>query len=685
MESAYTWLGPNGKFRALWERYQPRDVQLQMAQAVERAFEYEQVLFCEAGTGTGKTLAYLIPALLSGRRVVISTATRALQDQIWNTDLPLLERVLGRKIEAALMKGLTNYLCMRRAQLAYAQHDLTHHAALRVIEQWQHTTSSGDLAELVDVHERDPVLSLVQSSSETRIGGACPYFDRCFVTNMRREAEQAQLLIVNHHLFFADLALRGAHPGRVLPDYDAVVLDEAHQVEDTAALFFGTRLSERRVRTLLKDAAAVLESVAAPSKLVTSVEAHSKRLFEAVAKEHPAEQRAMLRAEVWAGAAYRNYLDLDGELEGLVAATLAARQQAPEEREAREGLDSVIRRTQDVRNALAFIVDGDRKHVTWLERGDGGQALSATPVDVGPILRERLFHGGKAVILTSATLATPEAPLLPLEQSSIEHDTMSAPYDAVLSKAVTSRFGYARARLGATSLQQPVEELVLDSPFDFKRNALLYIAKELPEPNEREFAAQALTEIQELIVAAGGSCFLLTTSFRVLELLSERLKGSWPQLPFTGVRPRLLVQGEAPKSQLLDTFRLERNAVLVATMGFWEGVDVPGDALRLVIIDKIPFSVPTDPLVQARVQHLEEQHRNAFNELFIPTAQMALKQGFGRLIRSETDRGVVAVLDSRLHRKGYGQRILSALPNARRTTRLSDAVAFLKQRAAPQS
>lgn len=669
MESAYTWLGPNGKFRASWPRYQPREVQLRMAQAVERAFEHEQVLFCEAGTGTGKTLAYLIPALLSGRRVVISTATRALQDQIWNTDLPLLERVLGSPIPAALMKGLTNYLCLRRAQLAYRQHEIGQHSALRRIEQWQELTTTGDFAELTEVNERDPALPMVQASSETRVGAPCPFYERCFITNMRRRAEEAQLLIVNHHLFFADLALRGAHPGRVLPDYDAVVLDEAHQVEDTAALFFGTRLSERRVRTLLKDASVLLESVDAPTNLVGQVEQSSKQLFAAVAHEYPGEQRSLLRAEVWGGATYRAYLELDSVLEGLTSATLSARQQGVEERELREGLDSVIRRTQDARNALAFIVEGDRRHVTWLDRTDGGQALSATPVDVGPILRERLFHGGKAVVLTSATLATPQAPLPSLDVA----DTSGERRDEV------SRFGYARARLGATGLQQPVEELVLESPFDFRRNALLYIAKDLPEPRDHEFTDHALPQILELLVAAQGSCFLLTTSLRALQELHARLKSRWSELGWHKAAPKLLAQGEAPKTQLLDTFRLERNAVLVATMGFWEGVDVPGEALRLVIIDKIPFSVPTDPLVQARVQHLEEQHRNPFAELFIPSAQMALKQGFGRLIRSETDRGVVAVLDSRLHRKGYGQRILSALPPARRSTRLSDAVAFLKQ------
>lgn len=672
-ESANSWLGSQGRFAQIWERYEPRPGQLEMAGAVERALASERVLFCEAGTGTGKTFAYLIPALLSGRRVVISTATRALQDQIWNSDLPLLEKAWGRPISATLMKGLANYVCLRRAELAYSKADLATRSTLRALEEWQATTQTGDFSELTNVSERDPALALVQSSSDTRIGSRCPYFDRCFVTRMRRQAESSQLLIVNHHLFFADLALKGPHPGLVIPEYDAVILDEAHQAEDTAALFFGTRVSHRQLSTLVKDTTLLLERAQAVSNLPRQVEQNAASLFDRLSAGVPAETRTRLNEDVWLGETQRAYLELDQVLEGLGHAAANAKRTVEDERETWEGLDAISRRTQDLRNALAFVVDGDRKHVTWLDRSGNGVALSATPVDVAPILQHRLFESGKCVVFTSATLATPEGRLPSLTSYLDDLDATQEPAARPLS-----RFSYARRRLGAIGIIQPVDELVVESPFDFRTNALLFLAKDLPEPRDEGFSEQAIPTIRELLLAAGGGAFVLTTSFRVLKTLHERLSRDWDVLPWPAEAPRLLVQGTAPKSQLLQTFKEHGNAVLVATMSFWEGVDVPGDALRLVIIDKIPFSVPTDPLVAARVQHLEESHQNPFNELYIPSAQMALKQGFGRLIRSATDRGVVALLDSRLHRKGYGQRILGALPPARRTTRLSDAVTFLR-------
>lgn len=670
-ETAYSWLGPGGRFAQTWERYEPRAGQLEMARAVERALDAEHVLFCEAGTGTGKTFAYLVPALLTGRRVVISTATRALQDQIWNSDLPLLEKALGRPISATLMKGLTNYLCLRRAELAYGEANLSTRSTLRALETWQHETETGDFAELVDVSERDPALALVQSSSDTRLGSRCPYFDRCFVTRMRRLAEASQLLIVNHHLFFADLALKGAHPGLVIPDYDAVILDEAHQVEDTAALFFGTRVSQRQLTNLVKDATQLLHRAHANSNLPTQVEKSALALFAKVSEGASNEGRTRLSEDTWHGQTHRAYLELDEMLDGLTHVANAARTDQEDHRETWEGLDALARRSRDLRNALAFVVDGDSKHVTWLDRGSGGTALSATPVDVAPILQRRLFESGKCVVFTSATLSTPEGPL----------PTLGPPddYHAEPPPSQRSRFGYARRRLGAIGITQPVDELVVESPFDFRNHSLLFVAKDLPEPRDEGFPEHALPVVRDLLLAANGGAFVLTTSFRVLKTLHQRLLAAWDTMPWLGEPPPLLVQGGAPKTQLLHTFKQAGNAVLVATMSFWEGVDVPGDALRLVIIDKIPFSVPTDPLVAARAAHLEESNLNPFNELYIPSAQMALKQGFGRLIRTATDRGVVALLDSRLHRRGYGQRVLGALPPAKRTTRLTDAVAFLRE------
>lgn len=672
-ETARDWLGPNGHFARTWERYEARQGQLEMAAAVERALEREHVLFCEAGTGTGKTLAYLVPALLSGRKVVISTATRALQDQIWNSDLPLLEKAVGRPISAALMKGLGNYLCLRRAELAHSEANLATRSALRLLEEWQHSTETGDFSELTAISERDPVFSLVQSSSDTRLGSRCPHFDRCFVTRMRRNAEDAQLVIVNHHLFFADLALKGPHPGRVIPEYDAVVLDEAHQVEDIAALFFGTRVSQRQLTTLVKDATALLHHAHSASNLPQRVEQVANSFFTRLTAGTATEARTRLGEDAWVGETHKSYLELDEVLDGLTHATNVALKTVVDQPDTWEGLDALSRRTRDLRNALAFVVDGDAKHVTWLDRSSAGTALSATPVDVAPILQRRLFESGKCVVFTSATLSTPAAPL-PTFPAQLD----DVPADDERLLGPSSRFTYARRRLGALGIIQPVDELVVESPFDFRNHALLFVAKDLPEPREEGFSQQALPLVRELLLASNGGAFVLTTSFRVLKSLHDRMLAEWDELPWEGPPPTLLVQGSAPKSQLLQTFKQAANAVLVATMSFWEGVDVPGNALRLVIIDKIPFSVPTDPLVAARVQHIEESLQNPFNELYIPSAQMALKQGFGRLIRSETDKGVVALLDSRLHRKGYGQRILGALPPAQRTTRLSEAVAFLE-------
>ncbi len=671
-DSASSWLTPGGAFGRNWASFEVREGQVQMAEAVERALANESILFCEAGTGTGKTLAYLLPALQSGRRVVISTATRALQDQIWNQDLPLIEQILGRSVSAMVMKGLSNYLCRRRTQTALLGESLMQRRSLNLIEAWSHESSTGELSELELLREGDPVLGLVQSSSETRIGARCPYHESCFVTRMKRNAEAAQLLIVNHHLFFADLALRGPHPGRVIPDYDAVILDEAHQVEDIAGLFFGVRVSQRRLRSLTRDAASLFSACGSPTNLTSQVEQAEAALFDAL-KGSASGQRARLDRESWTGPAHRAYLTLDSSLEGLSHAANSAMQSAPsnDDLATREGLESVAKRARELRDALSFVVDDPRKHVTWLDISEQGHALSASPVDLAPILSERLFRSVPSVILTSATLATPPAVLRTEGEVAAEWESDEP--------GPESRFSYYRTRLGATDSDFEVQELVIDSPFDFKRNALLYLAKDLPEPREEGFEAAALDTVMSLLLAADGGAFVLTTSVRAMREWHTQLKRVWNERAWPTAAPPLLLQGSAPKAALLSDFRASGRAVLVATTSFWEGVDVPGSALRLVIIDKIPFAVPTDPLIQARVHHLEEAGLNPFTDLFIPSAQVALKQGFGRLIRCHSDRGVVALLDSRICRKGYGQRILSALPAARRTTRLQDALAFFSR------
>jgi ATP-dependent DNA helicase DinG len=677
MASAVELLGQNGPLSRMLEGYESRPAQLDMARAVERALGADRVLICEAGTGTGKSLAYLVPAILSGKKVVISTATRALQEQIFSKDLPLIERALGIRTRATLMKGISNYLCRRRLSEFKVSEDSArprHARPLATLEAWLAETESGDLGELAGLPEDDPLRREVSSSSETRIGAGCAYFSECFVTNMRRQAEAAQLLIVNHHLFFADLALRGPHPGRVIPDYDAVIFDEAHQLEDIASDFFGMRVSRARIDRIARDAERALAMVGAADALfagsngarsVSGTRAAAEAFWSALRRlTRGDDARVTLEREVWAGEIEQRYHALDSALEGLgSAAQLAGGRltvvtpSASRPRNAGAIVDAlrvVEERAELVRGELAAIISGAPGRVTWLEFSGHGAALSSTPVDLSHVFRTRIFEGIPAVILTSATLST-----APSTRESLAADGASA----------AAPFAYFRSRVGLVGDAIEVTELVLDSPFDFANQALLYTPTDLPPPNSESFQNAAAARIAELVEITRGGCFVLTTSLRSMNalhaLLARRLPGR-----------KLFVQGAAPKGALIGAFRAAQDAVLVATMSFWEGVDVPGRALRLVILEKIPFLVPTDPVVQARSHELERVGDNPFMKLHVPAAAITLKQGFGRLIRSHKDAGIVALLDSRIHQKGYGKRLLAALPPAERTRDLERVRSF---------
>ena len=464
-ETAGSWLKPGGKFDQSWDRFEARAGQVEMAAAVEQALASESVLFCEAGTGTGKTLAYLLAAIQSGRRVVVSTATRALQDQIWSHDIPLVERILARPVSAMVMKGLSNYVCLRRAHAALVNPSLPNRNSLEVIDAWRHETSVGELSELSALAESDPALGLVHSSSDTRVGARCAFHDRCFVTQMKRRAEAAQLIIVNHHLFFADLALRGPHPGRVIPDYDAVILDEAHQVEDIAGLFFGVRVSQQRLRMLSKDAATLFSNANAKSNLTGQLERAEQALFERLAEAAANGNRTRLHRESWSGATYQAYLDVDGVLEGLAQAAEVARRSASldDEPATSDGLESVARRAQDLRDSLAAIVEDDHRQVTWLDISSHGHALSSSPVDLAPVLNERLFRRVPSVVLTSATLATP--PVGPRVHVGDAFTQLDNERPALAS----SRFGYYRTRLGATDTDLDVREVIVAASADARQ------------------------------------------------------------------------------------------------------------------------------------------------------------------------------------------------------------------------
>ncbi|MEO8878016.1 MAG: ATP-dependent DNA helicase, partial [Polyangiaceae bacterium] len=628
--------------------YEERPGQVQMAEAVANALAKEKTLFVEAGTGTGKTLAYLIPAILSGKKVIISTATRALQEQIFEKDIPLVAKLLGAggvPVRAAMMKGLSNYLCKRRYQelAGSAQGNrIDVDVNLSRIARWlkeesgptedgEIVMSRGDRAELVDLPEESTAWRDVQSSTETRIGADCKYYDECFVTRMKRDAEQAQIVVVNHHLFCADLALRRGRRGgaAVLPPYDAVIFDEAHRLEDIATNFFGTRVSTARVEMLARDARKtfVAEKIEGGLTLLDQSERMARDYFGALANAtppapqssfssfnasanhaRPMDRRPIAASDLEASASEYNKLD----------AALEAIEHFAETNGQSESINAVARRSGEIRRDLRQIVKGVEKaypadwddadedqdrgsrepaaHVAWIDIRDRNVSIGASPIDVGPTLTEALFDRVQSVICTSATLATPGAS----------------------NDGEGSSFRFARERLGA---RVNVDELVIPSPFDFENRAALYLPKDIPDPRDPNFIESASEKIRELVEITGGGAFVLCTSNRTMKAFASALRGR--------LDAPVLVQGTAPKHLLLSRFRAHGDSVLVATMSFWEGVDVPGRALRLVVMDKIPFAVPSDPVVAARSLRIENEGGNGFVDYSVPLAALTLKQGFG--------------------------------------------------------
>ncbi len=690
--------GPDGSpstLGRLLPGYEDRPGQLAMAEAIEAALSFDRPLFVEAGTGTGKTLAYLIPAVLSGKRVVVSTATRALQEQIVDKDLPLVARLLaehGVVFRAAMMKGLTNYLCKRRLDEARTSGEPVTPDLLR-IERWARETESGDRGEIEDLHDDADAWRKVQSSTETRIGAPCTHYESCFVTRMRRQAEEAQIVVVNHHLFCADLALRhGRGDGMrasALPPYDAVIFDEAHQLEDVATMFFGVSASSARIEALTRDARRSFLAARIPDPvmgagggraLLDLVDEAAREFFAALARVAPTargERRALTHADL-GGETARAHARLASSLDalcGFAESHLADEAVALVGRRTRELTRDLDRIALDASNEAPVPSSRGRRtsvpppsgrdvdasffddvahaeedppapppelpaRVAWLEVRERSVVLGASLVDVGPTLREALFERVPGVVCTSATLATAGAQHLP-------------------------SLHFAKARLGAPP---DAEELVVPSPFDFASRAALYVPRDLPEPQDADFARAVAERAAELVAITGGGAFLLCTSTRAMRAahaeLARRLK-----VP-------LLLQGDAPKPRLLERFRAAGDAVLVATMGFWEGVDVPGRALRLVILDKIPFAVPTDPVVAARGAAIERGGGNPFSQYSVPSAALTLKQGFGRLIRTQKDAGIVALLDRRAKTRGYGRALLAGLPPARQMTSLDEVRGF---------
>jgi ATP-dependent DNA helicase DinG len=667
--SLYQFFAPGGVLSRTHPAYEFRRGQMQMAQAVEQALEEKRHLIVEAGTGTGKTLAYLLPVIRSGKRVIISTGTKNLQEQLFYKDIPFLEQALSNGLPASAsrlsvcyMKGRNNYLCRKKL------YDLTDKPVLsgldeieqyRALAAWEKNTQTGDRAELAELPETSQLWYKLDARADTCTGQKCSQWERCFITEMRRRAMESDIIVVNHHLFFADLAIKlqadGAPDAGILPEAAAVIFDEAHELEDVAGNYFGISVSNLRVDDLARDVEASMQHnhmmSASISGAIGSLRERSQFFFSLLP---PGDGRFAFENR-------REFLEENGdEFLALnqaitrLAGELENLPQKPEE------VFNFARRAQELQVQLQFAMESeDRNTVFWIERRgkslspqrhpsaslragsgtektkekDGRQGrqnvfLQATPIDVGPILRECLWSKLECAVLTSATLA------------------------------VGGGFEYIRQRLG----MEHAREAVLPSHFDYENQALFYVPPDLPDARTPQFAAKAAERIRQLLEITRGRAFVLFTSYAQMNEMYQRLLGVM-EFP-------MLRQGDAPKSALLDEFRRTPNAVLFATSSFWQGVDVQGEQLSCVIIDRLPFAVPSDPVVAARVKAIDADGGNAFFQYQVPAAVITLKQGFGRLIRSLHDRGLLVLLDNRILKKQYGRVFVESLPNYKKTTDL---------------
>ncbi len=640
---------PGGALDRAMPDFEPRAGQVEMASAVARVFEKGGVLLAEAGTGTGKTLAYLVPAILSRERVLISTGTKNLQEQIFFKDIPALRDALGIPFTATCMKGRANYLCLHKLdQLNDGVGPAVHDVFLPMIREWSARTEVGDRAELEDLPEDLAFWNDVAATADTCLGTECSRYDDCFVTKMRQRAAAADVVIVNHHLLCADAAVRQNAFGEVIPACSRAILDEAHQLEDIATQYFGFSVSNYRVEELARDAERL--AVDDPdvkreiAKAIERLRDHARTFFTEVAFAHRGDGRARNEERIRATAeSLGQTRDAAAHLTGaldIVEATLALlRKSAPagdDERESRgEDAATLARRAGQLRDDLRFLLrGGDDDYVYFVELRGRGTFLRASPIDVSSIVRELLLDRMQTTVLTSATLT------------------------------VDGSFDYVRARLGIGK----AGEIRLPSEFDFRQQAILYLPLRMPDPRAENFAVAASREVIEILKRTRGRAFVLFTSYatmRAVQAMAE-MALDYP----------ILAQGTAPRSQLLNQFRATPHSVLFATSSFWQGVDVVGEALSCVIVDKLPFASPGDPITAARIDAIRARGGDPFGEYQVPLAILALQQGLGRLIRHRRDRGVLAVLDPRLRTKGYGPRFVASLPPAPIVHDLSQIDAF---------